>query len=480
MAALEIPRDHLVGPLRQAKLDQLPTFSENVSRVERDNYLEKAFKNILNRGELYPLGISLDLPKAQAEIAEFESQVNVVTGQGSRTLTDQIEQLFQRFTPGSKKFKATNRDAYKEQLYKFLSERGFDENIPLAKQLENTGSIFYFPLGIGRDRKLIVNKILFPPPHLQYELLTASAWNLVDPEAQRVLKHSRASVIGLSVGIRNLQSLLALGVTDFDIGDPTILHADVMGRIDDFGYNPNFHGVNKTLVAVNGIMRRFPYARIRAFLDGITPANYTEYFRGNLLGDSHIQNGGRWIISEEVDDFTGKALTRKGARLLPDNIPWDLIMIGDVGHRATFFHENRLVEAFQGVFDRINLGDIYGDKFVSENSNLLALFGSVGGFEGIPLELLQLLQQGKIGDRPEAAITRVPQTFGATALTQALFFEAVRLIAGNQCLKPFAVFDLEKGLIEMDEEEYLETLNQELFIQKNMNTAMFGRGSLLV
>ena len=422
------------------------------------------FKRGLNEGELFPVGIELSSPEAGQEMAEFESQVNVFPITDVQTQEEQLKKLFERFTPNV----VCDTPDYLQKFNKFLEERGYTSDTSIKKQLQNTGSIFYFPVGVSTKGKLQVEKRRFFPEAVQYEILTASEWELLSPEAKNKLRNSHLTAVGLSVGSQNVEAALLAGVTSFDIADPTRLHTDAQGRLGDFGYDERFLGVNKTAMILYKIMERYPYADIKAFYDGLTIDNKDVMFDSEKMEKQ--EGRGIWFVSEEADNFDAKALTRQGIRALPEGIEWHVIMIGDVGHRAAFFHETKADEPFLGFLRKIDPNkNPYGRGVVEKYDSLMALFASIGGFEGIPEPLLSQIAEGKIGNFPQAKITRVPQSREATLLTGAVFSGALRLIAEGKPVTGRQVLDLRQSLsISPDSKK------QEQALQKIMNEKMFG------
>ncbi|KKS95881.1 MAG: hypothetical protein UV73_C0013G0026 [Candidatus Gottesmanbacteria bacterium GW2011_GWA2_43_14] len=441
---------------------------------ERGELAEREFKNLLNAGKLTPVLVPLDYPGVNEELGQFEAKVTIQPALGIATQIEQLHKLFERFTPAFVD-KDRSEEEYQHSFRNFLSQRGYRKDLSLDELLKKTGSIFYTPEGIGLDGKLIVSKRRVFPQALQYEILCASEWNLLSPEAREKLENSHIIATGLSVGSVNVEQALAAGITSFDLLDPGYLHEDAEGRLSEFGFDKKFLGVNKAVLVMYKLLERYPYAKVRVFMEGLTEGNMPTVFDPEYI-KSTVGGKGMLIASEEADSFIGKKRHRQGLYGLPENIEWINIMCGDVGHRVTFFSERRGDIPFHGFVGKIDpKGDVWGNNIPPEQ-NLNALFASVGGFEGIPMELLQMIADNEIGERNGASISRVPQSKEATTLAGAVFASAVRLLAQGKEISPMYILDVREQI--MAEKIAPDSYRDERNFQRMMNMIVFGLTSL--
>jgi hypothetical protein len=153
-------------------------------------------------------------------------------------------------------------------------------------------------------------------------------------------------------------------------------------------------------------------------------------------------------------------------------------MLGDVGYRVTFFHEQAGDQPFHGMVAKLDpQKDQYGANMIDTYGELLPLFASVGGFDGIPEPLLSMMASGRIGKQPGTEITRVPQSREATLLSGAVFSGAIRMAARVEPIVPHHVFDLRQHLLNGQPNQ--DSIAQELSLQQQLNQKFFGQASLI-
>lgn len=462
----------LVKPVIDANLPEKSLLSRDEARLE--------FVERMSEGRLHPFGVDLSESSAIMEMDELAERA-VVVPDSPLTNVEQLQKLFERFVPQAG---VEGSEEYTTRFVHFLDERGIgvvEREYPslrksLVKSLKRHGKVVYFPRGVTREGKAVLEEHFYLPEDLERELLAASAWDLVPKGSREVYRNSHQVSVGLSVGSEMLFAALCKGITNFTLTDPGTLHADLKGRLG-LGFDEHFLGINKTMFMVQQVIRLFPYALIRVFPEGLSKRNMHGIINKDLLSSEQLAKGGKLLVAEEADGWGGKEAARRAVRDLPTDVDWHINMAGDVGHRVVYQHEQWGDEPFHGFVSKIDpRGDDYGVN-LPEGSELAAILASVGGFTGIPGILLNMLAQQQIGSGSEARISRVPQEREATLLSAALYSEALRLIAEGGQVKKYAVADLgaviDRGWLEKSsqreaEESLQEIMNEQFFKTRSL------------
>lgn len=464
---------HSLEKLKKLEIKALPSFDA----------AHELFIGLFNQKNIEPAIISVEDIDSRSAIDEFDSldSIVILPQGGESEMYASLAKLMERFIPTSIGLEST---VFEDKLLEFARSKGIvveangekssKENLLIA--LEKHGSVGYFPNSITKDGKIAVERIRYFSKEIQDEISAASEGPLATEESKKSLNNSALISVGLSVGSEMALAAMQKGIQKFVFADPGKLHADLMGRLGK-AFDHGWLGVNKSLYLRQVMLKLNPYLDITVFEQGLDPQNYQEIINEKWLTPDMQQNGGIMYVAEEADSWNAKMMTRKGVHSLPKGLPWHLFMFGDVAHRVTMSHETASDDPFLGyVGSADSAGDKYGSNLVKIDE-LLAMFASVGGFRNIPLVLLELIRDGKIGTHPGAEISRVPQSRGATLLVAASFFECLRLISSGQEVKSYTVINLEPSL-NVDEAAMGQTNSTELKLEQLLSFQFFQKPKL--
>lgn len=463
------------------KLEQLSTL-----KLEAQPTFDAAhtfFINHFNQRKIEPAIVSVSDKDLKAEIEEFESldSIIILPQGGESEMYASLAKLMERFVPTTV---GLDSKEFEDKLLEFAQSKGIEveadgaksskEN--LLKALENHGSVGYFPNSVTKNGQIAVERIRYFSKEIQDEITAASEGPLATPESKKSLNNSVLISVGLSVGSEMALGAMQKGIRKFVFADPGHLHADLMGRLGK-AFDHGWLGVNKSLFLRQEMLKLNPYLDITVYEQGLDLQNYQEILNEKWLTPEMQQNGGILYVAEEADSWNAKMLTRKGVHSLPKGLPWHLFMYGDVAQRVTMSHETASDDPFLGFVGSADSdGDMYGSNLV-KLGELLAMFASVGGFSGIPLVMLELIRDGKIGKHQGAEISRVPQSRGATLAAAASFLECLRLISSGEEVKSYTVIDLEHFL-NVNEAALRQTLLAEKELQQLLSEQYFQKPTL--
>jgi hypothetical protein len=404
----------LVSPIEGTFTPTTPPYAELLEKLSpglKEESYRRIFVTAVNSGEILPIIISPD--HVIKDVIESNPKITTASAEDDRLYG--IYKFITRFNP------AVDSRQVKKLFKELLCQYGLDPNKPIPEQMNNIGSIGYFPTGISTSGSLILEKIHYLPEELHLKTLQASSWKLVSEKARQGIAKTHLYSVGLSVGSMLLDTASRLGVKHFTLGDPSKNHPDAAERL--IYYRPEYKGWGKTPTAVWELLRRNPYAIINAYYDGLTSKNGPQFFQ-------YVTNPNQKpICAEEVDSWEGKVNSRKQPRLLLSGKGIATIMIGDVGVSDTIYtYDSPHSLPFNGRVAQLDSkGDPYGEYYAKEKGNMAALFASIGGTNHIPQDsaLIPLLAAGVIGKE----ISTVPQAWGAVLNAGAAFYETLIAIA---------------------------------------------------
>lgn len=409
-----------VSPIESAFNPITPPYAELLEKLSpglKEESYRRLFVTAVNSGEIFPIIITPDHNTNR----DLESNPKIIISSAEDDRLYGIYKYITRFNPT-----ADSRQV-KKLFKELLCQYGLDPYKPIPDQINNIGSIGYFPTGISTDGRLILEKIRYLPEELHLETLQASSWKLVSETARQGIAQMHLYSVGLSVGSMLLDTASRLGVKHFTLGDPSKNHPDAAERL--IYYRPEYKSWGKTPTAVWELLRRNPYAVVNAFYDGLTSENGPQFFK------SVTDPNQKPLCAEEVDSWEGKVNSRKQPRLLLTGKGIATIMIGDVGISDTIYtfdSPNSL--PFNGRVAQLDSNDDpYGKNYARENGNMAALFASIGGTDHIPQDsaLIPLLKAGVIGKE----ISTVPQAWGAVLNAGTAFYESLIAIAEERDLE---------------------------------------------
>ncbi len=461
---------------------------ETLSRLDQEKLstfdgAHELFIENFNVQNFEPTIIGLNDPGSKDIIKEFEEtdSIIILPQGGEKEMYLSLSKLMERFVPETI---GLEKELFESKLIEFAMSKGIiftedekksgQEN--LLEALKTHGSVGYFPNSITTQGKIAVERIRYFSKEIQDEITAASEGPLSPEETKKSINNSVLVSVGLSVGSEMALGAMQKGIMKFVFADPGKLHADLMGRLG-LAFDNGWIGVNKSLYLKQAMLKLNPYLDIQVFAEGLNTQNYQEIINEKWLTPDMQSNGGMMYVAEEADSWNAKMMTRKGVHNLPSGFPWHLFMYGDVAHRVTMSHETESDRPFLGFVASADPGgDEYGTN-LSRLNETLALFASVGGFNGIPLIMLMLLRDNKIGKHPGAEISRVPQSREATLLAAATFLECVRLIASGYQVSDYKVIDLEP-LVTSKSARSRKVRKEEEGLQVAMSNQFFGKPSL--
>lgn len=163
--------------------------------------------------------------------------------------------------------------------------------------------------------------VKLPDPETFWRLKTARNRYLIDESEQRVWARALIGIAGLSVGSSALTVCALTGAHRFHLADPDRLGLTNLNRLPASVCDI---GTRKTTLARRRVLELDPYASLRMFSHGVTPAS-AEHFLGTAPGAEPLT-----VLLEEMDDLTAKIDIRRRARAA--GIP--VVMATDNGDNA--------------------------------------------------------------------------------------------------------------------------------------------------
>ncbi|MEN8252791.1 MAG: hypothetical protein ABFQ62_00220 [Patescibacteria group bacterium] len=462
-----------VDIFREELTEQIPDSESGPPIAETDT--KKLFLKMFNSGGLLPIGIKVDTPRAQQEMAKFEKTVMVLDGKNEEGMLEALRSLYKRFPKLAEELGLQCSN----DLINIAQELGInvkqDAEEDWLQALKSHGSAVYFPTGVIGE-KIVFEKMRYFSPEIERVILHASEWRLASESERAMADNSHLISIGLSVGSELAHAALLKGITSFTLADPGILHADLKGRLG-LGYDERWLGANKAAFVALQILRLYPYAIIDLFPDGIIPSNVSQVMNPHNLTAEMISGEGRLLVAEEADAWDAKKSPREQLHtVIKDIVPWLLVTLGDVENRVVGVVEDVSTLPFQGWMEQF--GDPFGDQLVQNKGELAGLLAVVGGFESIPLRLLQLLADGEIGGGPNAEISRVPQSREATLLASAIFLGILRIVGNGGEVNGFFNLDVDATIDAHRMNDAAKNRQAIKTLRKKMNQEVFGKPSI--
>ncbi|MRH91685.1 thiamine biosynthesis protein ThiF [Nocardia sp. SYP-A9097] len=268
-----------------------------------------------------------------------------------------------------------------------------------------------------------------PDPESFWRLRTARNRYLIDEPEQRAWARALIGIAGLSVGSSALTVCALTGAQRFHLADPDRLGVTNLNRLPASVCDI---GTRKTTLARRRVLELDPYASLRMFSDGVTPAS-ADHFLGTAPGGERLT-----VLVEEMDDLTAKVDIRRRARRA--GIP--VVMATDNG-------DNAIVD-----IERFDLDPDY-PLFHGRAGDLTALSGTALADPRERARIAQHIVGPEITPRTRYSLTEVgrslqswPQLGTAATLAGATAAYAARLIACGHALPSGRYrLDLDRALL---------------------------------
>ncbi|MST04460.1 MAG: hypothetical protein EXS49_02765 [Candidatus Pacebacteria bacterium] len=249
----------------------------------------------------------------------------------------------------------------------------FKEFIKTFGNLENLGNWFYFPW---------INSIIhFLPEEMHFEMRTGRNKNLITKEEQEKYYNSRVGILGMSVGSHVAMTLaMTGGAKTIKIADFDILSGSNLNRIRTGYHNigvPKVHIVARDIYLIN------PYANVKAYPEGLTPANMEDFLNGEGKLD---------CLVEEMDNPFLKLKVREVARSI--GIP--VIMGTDNGDNIIIDIERFDLKKSTKIFNGI-IGNLKAEDFAKATpQEIPKLIAKLAGANLAPIRMLHsVMEVGK-------------------------------------------------------------------------------------